>query len=341
VVSSNVNGASLLGYDGNDLLFSNASNETLIGGLGDDLLVGGGGNDTYNIGLGDGNDTIFDVLGKSSAYQGDTIRFTATGNEILTALNFERVGTDLVITYNDQTITVHQHYVGTRDIEQVTFDGFASVLGYTLSTYSLTTGLTGHAIGGVRSIVASTSAGETLTGGASSALLFGNGGNDTLNGSAAADFLSGGTGNDVLSGGTDNDTLVGGADADTLTGGLGNDRFVFIAASESTLAATDTITDFTAGGTDDVIDLDAFDFTGAAAAAIKQTSPGTFTSADAADFFDGAGTDLAVVVEYFGGNAQVYVDANKDGNFTAADDLVVRLNAISPNSLTVNDFLFI
>lgn len=56
------------------------------------------------------------------------------------------------------------------------------------------------------------------------------------------------------------------------------------------------------------------------------TSPGAFTNAAVADFFDDAGTDRAVVVQYVGGNAQVYVDANHDGNLTAAGDLVIRVN---------------
>jgi hypothetical protein len=65
-----------------------------------------------------------------------------------------------------------------------------------------------------------------------------------------------------------------------------------------------------------------------------------FTASNELDFFDDAGTDRAVVVQYFSGHAQVYVDANQDGNFTTTDDLVVRLNAVAVNSLTVNDFLF-
>jgi len=67
----------------------------------------------------------------------------------------------------------------------------------------------------------------------------GGGGNDTLLAGAGADELIGGLGNDTLS---------GGAGADILTGGSGNDRFRF-----ETGSGADTITDFTAGGTDDVI----------------------------------------------------------------------------------------
>ena len=70
------------------------------------------------------------------------------------------------------------------------------------------------------------------------------------------------------------------------------------------------------------------------------TSPGAFTNAAVADFFDDAGTDRAVVVQYVGGNAQVYVDANHDGNLTAAGDLVIRVNTIAANAMTVNDFVF-
>jgi Ca2+-binding RTX toxin-like protein len=247
----------------------------------------------------------------------------------VTTVNFERVGNNLVITHGNQTINVHAHY--TNPVEEFVFAG---------AGYSITTGLTAFATN-VRSIIASSSVGETLSGqGSPASWLFGNGGNDTLIGGDGSDFLSGGTGDDILNGGNGIDLLLGGAGADTLDGGLGDDRFAFLTAGDSTLSAMDTINGFSADGTEDEIDLDAFDFSGVVATAIKGTTVLSFTESDELDFFDDAGTDRAVVVQYFSGNAQVYVDVNQDGNLTTADDLVVRLNAISPNSLTVSDFLF-
>jgi VCBS repeat-containing protein len=65
--------------------------------------------------------------------------------------------------------------------------------------------------------------GETLTGGAGTDLIFGQGGNDTLNGQDGDDLLCGGAGNDTLSGGDGNNTLGGGDGNDILSGGAGDD----------------------------------------------------------------------------------------------------------------------
>ena len=67
---------------------------------------------------------------------------------------------------------------------------------------------------------------------------------------AQSNALDGGTGADNLNGGIGDDTLNGGTGNDALTGGTGNDTFVFKAGD-----GHDTITDFTAGGTDDQINL--------------------------------------------------------------------------------------
>lgn len=106
---------------------------------------------------------------------------------------------------------------------------------------------------------------DTLSGGIGNDDLEGGGGKDTLNGDAGADRLSGGDANDILLGGDGADTLLGGAGNDHLTGGAGGDMltggdgkdvFVYLAASDSTLGAHDTITDF---GLGDRIDLSAID----------------------------------------------------------------------------------
>ncbi len=328
IIASASGADALTGGSGNDLLFGNGQNDTLAGGAGNDLLAGGAGDDTYALAFsGDGVDTVNDTGGT------DTIVIAADG-AAMTALNFERVGNALVIAYNGEQATVANHFV--QIVESVTFSGGATFLGHALGSAPRT--LAGGLIGGAGAdVIASTNAGEILTGNAGDDLLFGNDGADSLNGNDGIDLLVGGAGNDSLSGGNDADALVGGAGIDTLTGGAGDDRHVYTAASDSTLSAMDVITGFTAGGSDDEIDLDAFDFSGAAAAAIKETAPAAFTAADTLDFFDDAGTYRAVVAEYSGGNAQVYVDANQDGHFTAAADLVIRLNAIAPNALSTSD----
>jgi hypothetical protein len=82
-------------------------------------------------------------------------------------------------------------------------------------------------------LATSTTAGLTITTGA---------GNDVIGGGALGDTLNGGAGND---------TITGGTGADRMTGGTGADTFVIAlntaAASSSTAAAPDVITDFLSG----------------------------------------------------------------------------------------------
>jgi len=79
----------------------------------------------------------------------------------------------------------------------------------------------------------STTAGVSITTGA---------GNDVINGGALGDTLNGGAGNDTITGGTGADRMTGGAGADTFTIALNT-----AAASSSTAAAPDVISDFTSG----------------------------------------------------------------------------------------------
>ncbi|MGE3710958.1 MAG: hypothetical protein AB7G35_14930, partial [Hyphomicrobiaceae bacterium] len=316
IIGSNGNDGSLgspftgNGSAGNDIIFGLGGIDFIYGGTGNDLLLGGTDTDRYVIdGNADGIDTIFDEEGA-----GDHIYFDTAGAELIPQLGLERLGNDLRLTYNaGHHVTVIDHYAGSgNSLEALQFFQGASVYGFALNAnaYFIDGDLVGDA--GQNTIV-STDDSDTLIGDAGSDLLFGNGGDDVL---------------------------VGGTGSDLLAGGLGNDRFVFAAANESPLTERDTIADFTAGGTDDVIDLVAFGFAGAATDAIRETAPGSFTASNVTDFFNDGGQDRAVVVQYVGGNAQVFVDANKDGNFATTDDLVVRLNAVAVNSMTVNDFLF-
>jgi len=75
-------------------------------------------------------------------------------------------------------------------------------------------------------------------------------GNDTLLGDNGANGLFGLAGMDIINGAGGNDLIVGGIGNDTLSGGAGNDTFVFALGDGS-----DIITDFSAGGVEDSIDL--------------------------------------------------------------------------------------
>jgi Ca2+-binding RTX toxin-like protein len=107
--------------------------------------------------------------------------------------------------------------------------------------------------------------GDRLAGGAGNDLIFGmteadpDGSTvgDTATGGAGNDLIRGSAGGDDLAGNGGRDTLTGGAGTDTLEGGLQADRFVYLAASDSTYdTGPDRITDL---NDIDRIDLSAID----------------------------------------------------------------------------------
>jgi len=168
----------------------------------------------------------------------------------------------------------------------------------------------------------------------------------TVNGSLETNgsftFL-GGAGADYFTGGAGNDTFRGGLGADILASGAGSDRFIYSSAAESALSQSgstivtsgaDRLSTFSAAA--DRIDLVAFGFTGAAATLATKTTSG-FTTTATSGFFEGSG----VAVEYAlrGQTAQVYVDANRDGNL-GSGDLLLQLTGVARNTLTGSNFTF-
>jgi Ca2+-binding RTX toxin-like protein len=142
---------------------------------------------------------------------------------------------------------------------QASITGTTGEAGDTVSIYdgntligSTTTGSDGafaftatgsSAVSHVVSATATSAAG--LQGHSTGTLVFGSTGNEALTGTS---------GNDLISADAGNHRISGGAGADILTGGSGNATFTYKSASESTFAASDTVTDFRHGA-------DKFDFT--------------------------------------------------------------------------------
>ncbi|MBI2257080.1 MAG: cadherin domain-containing protein [Proteobacteria bacterium] len=169
-------------------------------------------------------------------------------------------------------LTAHYDGAGHLDYVSSDIDGAAAgsyTLTYTLSdgtatdtadvslTIVHTTSSTGENFtldGNDFSYIDGQSAADTLTGDLS---LSGNAGIDRFVGSAGDDTLSGGAGDDILVGGAGSDHLIGGAGADRLTGTNNGDFFVYQSTSDSTLAASDVITDFIHNS--DKIDLSVID----------------------------------------------------------------------------------
>ncbi|MGE0307816.1 MAG: Calx-beta domain-containing protein, partial [Acidimicrobiia bacterium] len=185
---------------------------------------------------------------------------------------------------------------------------------------------------------------DVMSGGSGSDTLDGGNGDDNLAGNDGSDRLFGGDGDDTLDGGSSSDTLQGGAGADLLTGGGSSDNFVYTAASDSTLSLMDVITDFNGGGEfgDDNIDISAFGFDGESNDDIIEEVVTNYTTTNTNNFFDDSGEDRAVKVEYSDsdGTARVYIDANQDGNFNTANDIVIQVNNVGDGELSNNDFIY-
>lgn len=172
----------------------------------------------------------------------------------------------------------------------------------------------------------------------------------------------GGSGNDVVTANTELAVIDAGTGADTITAG-GMTIVVYSDAADSKLGLTTagTAVAFTAMDTiddawinydatlqaGDRIDLTAFGFTGGRAAAVKAS---VSIASDAAllalvkntasagkDFFLDGTVDRGVALASYSGDNYLFVDANKDGDYTAADDLVVLVGA---TNMSVNDFIF-
>lgn len=130
-------------------------------------------------------------------------------------------------------------------------------------------------------------------------------------------------------------TANGGQDTITLNAFFAFDTLIF-AAGDSVLnadmASHDIINNFgTADG--DIIDLSAFGFTGEQASALADKGTLANSSVDGSvlfvpDFFSSAGVDRGVAIGINGNDSYVFVDASKDGDFNAADDLFIKLTGV-------------
>ena len=74
----------------------------------------------------------------------------------------------------------------------------------------------------------------------------------TVFGGRGNDTITTGKGSELIDGGTGDDRLRGGQGADNLTGGTGADRFIFASVNDSSVAASDTIKDFSSDDEDKV-----------------------------------------------------------------------------------------
>jgi Ca2+-binding RTX toxin-like protein len=233
------------------------------------------------------------------------------------AINSDISGADTTKKNTDYTNTVTK--LSADAVKTITVTGDANLtIGGTAATFDTVTKIDASAATGKLTVVAT---------GATASVQF-------LGGNAADTYTASGKG----------DTINAGKGADNITLAAGNDTII-IAAGDSVLTAKadgfDTITNFTVGV--DTIDLGAFGFTGQLASALATrgalaNSVVDGTTLSQADFFNFGGVDRGVAVGTNGGFTYVFVDVNKDGDFTAAADLVIKL-AGAP-VLSISDFGF-
>ncbi|MGV3573126.1 MAG: calcium-binding protein [Ramlibacter sp.] len=249
----------LEGNAGADTLAGGGGNDVLQGGAGADSLVGGAGSDTYHVDQGGDR-----IEGESSAASGGI-------DTVITSIDWSAAGR-YVENLKATTGTAPIDLTGNTLANTLTgndgrniLDGWkgADVMrgGKGNDTYHVDNAKdniddeSSSASGGIDTVFAGI--GWTLTGDYVENLLLT--GSSAINGSGnkLANVVTGNTGKNVLKGEAGDDTIDGGAGADTLSGGSGADRFVYDAASDSTLKALDRITDFTRGS--DRIDLSHLD----------------------------------------------------------------------------------
>ncbi|WP_429229533.1 M10 family metallopeptidase C-terminal domain-containing protein [Inquilinus ginsengisoli] len=244
-----------------DRLTGNSENDALHGGDGDDILIDGAGHDRLTGGTGQdriegggGNDSIDGGIGDDILAGGaehDTI-FGGYGADTIDGGD----GSDIL-----EGSAGADFLRGGAGIDTATYAATAAGVIVDLST--------GLGSGGV-------AAGDRLEG---IERILGSGYDDVLTGDAGANTLTGNNGYDVLR---------GNAGADILTGGGHGDRFVYAAASDSTVGTgRDTIVGFWSGE-GDKIDLRLIDADGKA---VNGDTAFVFGTGG----FTGAGAELRIV----------------------------------------------
>ncbi|AWJ94861.1 hemagglutinin/hemolysin-related protein (plasmid) [Azospirillum baldaniorum] len=228
-----VGNATLVGGDGEQIVYGDDHEQYMYLGAGDDLLHGGGGNDT--IASAGGNDTLYGDDGDDVVMggEGDDWLFGGEGNDLIGG----GVGNDALFGGTGQDILFGEAGDDTLTGEagDDTLSGGAGndlLFGGSGDDFLIGDDGDDTLSGGDGNDVALGGAGRDLIGlGAGDDLASGGEGDDTLFGEEGNDTLFGGAGNDLLNGGAGNDVLFADGGADTLWGGAGADVFAFGRAS--------------------------------------------------------------------------------------------------------------
>jgi Ca2+-binding RTX toxin-like protein len=189
-------------------------------------------------------------------------------------------------------------------------------------------------------------------------------GNDTVVFDAEDSVISTGAGDDIVTVGPNSDgavistgdgsdtidatltgagtdlTINGGAGGDEIDLGNGHENLVYSAQTDSTYVNFDDVYGFISGP--NTIDLSAFNLTGdTSAVAAGNTTQTTIAglAGGVENFFDVGGDTLAVATFTETGNTYVLADLDNDGDFDAANDLVIQLVGVP--GITAADIVFV
>lgn len=218
----------IMGYGGNDKIFTGTGDDVIYGGTGNDHIRAHGGDDVLYgeegddfLGGEEGNDTMY-------GGSGDDFYFVDSTGDVTVELADE--GYDKVRSSVDWTLSDHFEMLELR--EDAIFGG-GNDISNTIHGNENNNRLLG--VGGNDTLLGGEGDdtldggqdNDRLEGGAGDDLIIGGDGTDRLKGEEGNDEIWGGEGNDVIYGSDGDDILIGGEGNDALLGEGGADTFVF------------------------------------------------------------------------------------------------------------------
>ena len=257
---------------------------------------------------------------------------TADGSidlKTVTAAGFETVNINATAALADGGIAGLTGAAHTLTVDLAATDATALNISGDVSTV-----VTDNDIKKVASIDASTSTGNvTIDNSASTVAVSYQGaeGVDTYTAGALGTAIAGNKGADAIDLTASNavrDTVVIKAATDSQVTDTSTDGKITLGAD----AGFDDITAFMTGGTPttDRIDVTNFAFTGTERGVVNASAKVLATTdlTSIVDLFADVAGDRGIAYSTIGGDTFVFIDGNKDGNFTAADDSVVKLTGV-------------
>lgn len=319
-------------------------------------------------------DTDFDVVKNITVtgkdYTGTTAKGTAETFTLVANLNDGDKDNTAEGNINAQTVAVAGVENVVINANVTTLDGGTDALKASKSTLTAKIVATEAEVLTIKGDASVDLSGATTIGVVTKVDATGSTGNVTIDftGHAKSVAYTGSEGVDTYKAGKAGDVIYTGKGADVVTldakagaAGAVRDTFVLKAATDSQITDTSKDGKITLGGdtgfdevinfdsigdvtpvanTSDRLDLTNFGFTGSQRG-VSDVSASVTNATDLTsivDLFSTPAGDRGVAYTKIGSDSFVFVDANKDGNFTAADDLVIKLTGVGAVSETFINF---